>query len=185
MKRIWPEPEIFIEGHLDYEGALAELAIARRTLPNDHRVFALEGYIERRRGRQEEALVSLERAADLDPRNSFILQQIAMSYEDLRRYPAAEAALERARAIDPDDLDVKVARANLDLIWKADTGPLHQLLDEIRAKNPAAIPGVFDSLLTCALAERDTAAAKNALSIWGRILSETMPSDFRAASATL
>ena len=74
-------------GYLDYDGALAELAIARRTLPNDQRVFALEGYIERRRGRQEAALVSLERAADLDPRNSFILQQIAMSYEDLRRYP--------------------------------------------------------------------------------------------------
>jgi TolB-like protein/predicted Ser/Thr protein kinase len=155
-------------GYLDYEGALAELAIARRTLPNDHRVFALEGYVERRRGRQEEALVSLERAAELDPRNSFLLEQLAMSYQDLRRYSAAKATLARARAIDPDDLDVQLASANLELIWNADTRPLHQMLDEIRTKNPAAMPSVSDSLLTCALAERDTTAARNALAALGR-----------------
>ena len=47
--------------------------------------------------------------------------------------------------------------------WKADTGPLHQLIDEIRATNPAAMPQIADWWLTCALAERDVAAAKDAL----------------------
>ena len=59
---------------------LAELEIARQTLPNDARLFELKGYIERRRpgGNQEEALRNFERAIDLDPRNVFILQQTAL-----------------------------------------------------------------------------------------------------------
>ena len=70
-------------GLRDYAGALAELEIARRALPNDPRLFELTGYILRRRGQQEEGLQNLERAVELDPRNFFTLQQIALSYQDL------------------------------------------------------------------------------------------------------
>ncbi|PYS37075.1 MAG: hypothetical protein DMF71_19250, partial [Acidobacteria bacterium] len=51
--------EHLYRGYLDYDGALAELEIARRTLPNDPRVAELTGYIQRRQGKQEEALRSL------------------------------------------------------------------------------------------------------------------------------
>ncbi len=67
-------------GYLDYDGALAELEVAAQTLPNDASVFELKGYIQRRQGKPEEAIRSLERAIDLDPRNSFTLQQIALTY---------------------------------------------------------------------------------------------------------
>src|SRR5207253_1036825 len=65
----------------DYAGALAELEIAQRALPNDPRLFELTGYILRRRGQQQEGLRNLERAVELDPRNLDILQQIALSYQ--------------------------------------------------------------------------------------------------------
>jgi hypothetical protein len=39
---------------------------------------------------------------------------------------------------------------------------LHQMLDSIRATNPAATQSIADGLLICALAERDPVAAKNA-----------------------
>jgi Predicted integral membrane protein len=68
-------------GLRDYAGALAELEIARRALPNDPRLFELTGYILRRRGQQEEGLQNLQRAVELDPRNFFTLQQIALSYQ--------------------------------------------------------------------------------------------------------
>src|SRR6266513_828573 len=51
-------------GLRDYAGALAELEIARRALPNDPRLFELTGYILRRRGQQEEGLRNLQRAAE-------------------------------------------------------------------------------------------------------------------------
>src|SRR4030095_16457176 len=53
-------------GHLDYDGALAELELAAQTVPNDPWIFALKGYIERRQGRWEESTRNLERAIDLD-----------------------------------------------------------------------------------------------------------------------
>ena len=70
-------------GLRDYAGALAELEIARRALPNDPRLFELTGYILRRRGQQEEGLQNLQRAVELDPRNFYTLQQIALSYQYL------------------------------------------------------------------------------------------------------
>ena len=150
-------------GYLDYNGALAELEVARHSLPNDSRIFELTGYIQRRQGRWKESTRNLERAADLDPRNVDILQQIALSYADLRRYADEKLALDRALAIEPNDAEMKETRASADFDWKADTRPLHQTIDSIRATNPAAIPSIAGDWLNCALAERDAVAAKNAL----------------------
>src|SRR5436190_15094090 len=67
-------------GYLNYDAALAELEVARKSLPNDCRVFALVGLIQNRRGKFEEALAELEHATELDPRNVYRLQQVAASY---------------------------------------------------------------------------------------------------------
>jgi TolB-like protein/class 3 adenylate cyclase/Flp pilus assembly protein TadD len=150
-------------GYLDFDAALAELEVAGQTLPNDAGVFELKGYIQRRQGKQEEAVRSLERAIDLDPRNTFTLQQIALSYHHLRRFANEQSVLDRALAIEPNDVDIKVARAFVEFHWKADTRPLHEMLDSIRATNPAATQSIADGWLICALAERDAAAAKNAM----------------------
>jgi TolB-like protein/tRNA A-37 threonylcarbamoyl transferase component Bud32 len=157
--------ENLYRGHLDYDRALAELEVARQSLPNDPMVFELKGYIQRRQGKQQEALQSLERAVDLDPRNFFTLQQIAASYDLLQRYADEAAMLERALAIKPDDLDTKVARALMEVDWKADTRALHRVIDEVRAENPTHVENVADAWLICALAERDATAAKAALSV--------------------
>ncbi|PYJ49089.1 MAG: hypothetical protein DME85_00875, partial [Verrucomicrobia bacterium] len=54
-------------GHLDYDGALAELEVARQTLPNDSGLFETMGFVLRRQGHWEESTRSLERAFELDP----------------------------------------------------------------------------------------------------------------------
>jgi TolB-like protein/Tfp pilus assembly protein PilF len=155
-------------GYRDYDGALAELHIAGKTLPNDARLFELKGYIERRRpGDQEEGLRNLERAIELDPRNIQLLQQASVSYDSLRRYAEEEAILDRALAVEPNNVQTKVARAFVDFDWKANTRLAHQLIDELGAKDPGAIQSVADSWLLCALAERDSAAAANALAAIG------------------
>ncbi len=159
--------ENLYRGHLDYDGALAELELARERLPNDPLVFELKGYIERRRGKQEDALHNLEHAVDLDPRNFFTLQQIAASYDLLRRYPEEANMLDRALGVKPGDIDTKIARALVEIDWKADGRPLHRLIDTIRTSNSADPSDFADAWLTCALVERDVAAARNALSASG------------------
>jgi TolB-like protein/Tfp pilus assembly protein PilF len=150
-------------GLRDYVGAFVELEIARRALPNDPRVFELSGYILRRRGQQEEGLQKIERAAELDPRNFNILQQIALSYLNLRRYAEAIATLDRALAIVPDNVETRTARGLCYVCWKADTRPLHQTIDAILAQGPGAIATAASDWFYCALAERDPETAERAL----------------------
>jgi TolB-like protein/Tfp pilus assembly protein PilF len=150
-------------GQLDYGGALAELEVARQTLPNDARIIRMMGYIQRRQGRWQESTQNLERASDLDPRNTETLQQIALSYGVLHRYADEKSVLDRALAIEPNDLDTKIALAALQFHWKADTQPMHQTIDLIRTADSGAIGGCADEWLNCALAERDVTAVKDVL----------------------
>jgi TolB-like protein/Flp pilus assembly protein TadD/predicted Ser/Thr protein kinase len=155
--------ETLYYGYLDYDGALAELDIARHTLPNEPRFFQLKGYIERRRGHWEECIRNLERAIDLDPRNVDLLQQIALSYGHLGRYSDEKSVFDRVLAIEPNDIETEVESALVELDWKADTQPLHQTIDSIRARNPSAMPDIAVGWLICALSERDDASIKDAL----------------------
>src|SRR5204862_7445896 len=125
-------------GLRDYAGALADLEIARRGLPNDPRLFELTGYILRRRGQQDEGLRNLQRAVEVDPRNFDILQQMAVSYANLRRYAESIAALDRALAIVPNSAETRATHAQFELWWKGDTRPLHQTIDSILAQGPGA-----------------------------------------------
>jgi TolB-like protein/Tfp pilus assembly protein PilF len=150
-------------GLRDYPGALAQLEIARRGLPNDPRLVEVTGYILRRRGQQEEGLQNLQRAAELDPRNFDILQQIALSYQFLGRYADSIAALDRALAIVPDSVETQDVRGLFYFFWKADTRTPLQAIDAILAQEPSAIALAANTWFLCALAERDPAAAERAL----------------------
>ncbi len=152
-------------GYLDYDGALAELEVARQTLPNDPRIFELKGYIEGRRPGSDlsEAIHTLERAIDLDPANIRLLQQTAHRYAYLRRYAGEKSTLDRVLAVAPNDVKTKVMHAFVDLDSKADTSSLHQTINSIRTANPRAIQSIAANWLLCALAERDAPAAKDAL----------------------
>ena len=85
-------------GYLDYDGALAQLEVARQSLPNDARIFQLMGYVQRRQGRWDESARDLERAVELDPHNLETLHQIATNYDLFRSYAEETLVLDRALA---------------------------------------------------------------------------------------
>src|SRR5437588_857452 len=150
-------------GYLNYDEALKELELARKSLPNDSRVSELVGLIKNRRGNFEEGLIELERAMELDPRNVYRLEQIAGSYWFLRHYPEARVAFDRALAIEPNNIQIRMYWAKIDLAWKGDTRAVHEVIDSLRETNPRPIHQVADSWVDCALANGDPAAAKAAL----------------------
>jgi serine/threonine protein kinase/Tfp pilus assembly protein PilF len=155
------------QGYLDYDGALAELEVARRSLPNDSMIFRFMGWIQRRQGRWEESTRNLERALELNPRDVLGLNDTGLNYGMVRRYGEQKSKLDRALTIALNDVGVKAVRAFVEVDWKADTRPLHQVIDEIRATNPAAMRKIAHLWLLCALDERDVAAAKDALLVSG------------------
>ena len=150
-------------GYLNYEAAEVELDLARKGLPNDARIFELRGLIKNRQGKFEDALPDLERAMQLDPRDVYRLEQIAQTYFFLRRYSQAISVWDRALAIEPNNVELRVYRADLEVAWKADPRPLRQVIASIRATNPSMIQQFADSWLLCALADRDLLAARAAL----------------------
>ena len=147
--------------YLDYEKARAELAVAKRALPNNSDIFELTGYIDRRQGLWNESARSLQRALALDPRNFFILQQIALSYQEFRQFRAMAAALDRALVLIPGDLDTRITRASVDLEWRADPRPLRESIRTILAEDPATASDLAAQWFYLALCERDPAAVKS------------------------
>jgi TolB-like protein/Tfp pilus assembly protein PilF len=155
----------FYRCYLDYNRARAELALAQRALPNNSEIFELTGYMDRRQGLWNESARSLQRALELDPRNFFMLQQIALSYQEFRQFGAMAAALDRALVLIPRDLDTRVTRALVDLEWKADARPLHETVRTILAEDPAAAADLAGQWFYVALCERDPAATAQALAV--------------------
>jgi TolB-like protein/Tfp pilus assembly protein PilF len=150
-------------GHLDFEGALAELERARQTLPNNPEIFFAKGAIERRQGRWEESMRNHERALELDPRNVFMLQETAFSYQFCRRYAEQKSLLDRVLTVVPNDVFTKAARAFVEFDSNADTRPLHDVIDSVATTQPGTVSSAGTYWFMCTLAERDTAGANTAL----------------------
>jgi TolB-like protein/class 3 adenylate cyclase/Flp pilus assembly protein TadD len=147
----------------DYDRAREELTLAQKSLPNDPVPFQILGYIDRRQGRWPESIKNLERAIELDPQNSAFLEQIARSYECLRRYADAERALARAIALVPKDVSLTARRAEIELHWHADARLLVSTIQAIIAKDSGQAKNMAELWLNAALYDRDFDAALSAL----------------------
>ena len=156
-------------GYLDYDRARQQLNAALDALPNSAEASLFAAYIDRRQGRWEDSTQNFERASQLDPRDIFILQQLSLNYENLRRYADADAVLDRALAIAPHDVFLQTQRAKIAFNSHADTKPLHTTIQAIVTADQSAAPVVAGEWLLLALYENDTDAAKRAL--------EAMPPD--------
>ena len=153
--------DYYYHGFRDYERARNELAIARRTLPNNAEVLAYTGYVGYRQGRWEEATQNLERAVELDPRNYFTLMQMALCYQPQRRYTDELRIYDRLLTIEPGDPAVQMQKAQVAANWKADIKPFQTTLARLIAENPNVAPDIDDPMF--ALCERTASAAARLL----------------------
>ena len=153
---------VYVAGR-DYDRALSELEIARRSLPNEPLVFLSIARIERRRGQWEESNRNFERALELDPRNFTILQELSLTYESQRRYAEMSATLKRALEIAPNDIPTKVQLAAIPLESRADPKPWRAVVDAIIAADPSSAGALADVCIDLALYERDWPSAQRAL----------------------
>ena len=128
-------------GFRDYGRARSELAVARRTLPNDAEIFLYTGLIDRREGHWDDSTRNLERALELDPHNRFILQQLALSYLAQHRYQDAIRIDDRTLTIVPGDPSTRITRAAVILDWKADIKPYQVTLATLVEEDPRYSPG--------------------------------------------
>ncbi len=106
---------------------------------------------------------NFRQAVELDPRSVETLQQLSYVYQALHRYPEMAAVLDRALEIIPSDVDTRMARAYLELEWRADCRPLHTAIEALLTTNPAAAPALAWWWVNLAFCERDATAVTRAL----------------------
>jgi TolB-like protein/Flp pilus assembly protein TadD len=158
---------VFYHGKRDYARAFQELALASRTLPNSAEVSFLAGTIARRQGHWEDSVKNLEKAYQLDPLNSRIVNGLSVVYDLLRRYDEEAALFDRAAAANPATRNYsQMVRAQIEL-QRGDLKAARALL--------TALPADYDpngaatwTRITLALCERDVDAASRVLTAWNK-----------------
>jgi TolB-like protein/Tfp pilus assembly protein PilF len=153
----------FYYGYLDYDRARDELNIALRTMPNNARIFELNGYIDRRQGHWDDAEHKLERAMELDPRNDGILFGAGFTYLCSRHYNRARGISDRGLTLQTKSNYARLLPAWIDFHQRADCQPWHDVLEKILAENPASARDLTRGRFFVSLYERDPVAAERAL----------------------
>lgn len=153
---------IYYYGERDYARARAEFEIARAGLPNDPAVFLAMGSIERRQGKWHEAIVDLEKAASLSPGDPDMIENLGLTYQAVRDYPAAAKTFDRAVALIPKSFEANSLRAQVDIDWKGDLGRMKKLLANLPA-NYESFGSVTLARFNVAFFERNFAEALSIL----------------------
>ncbi|HMJ05955.1 MAG TPA: tetratricopeptide repeat protein, partial [Chthoniobacterales bacterium] len=109
----------------DFDGALEAFAGAIERGVNRAMSLEFSGYVKRRQGKWDDALAVHAQSAQLDPRNPIIFAEQAETYRCLRRFPEAQAAIDRALAILPNSQNLLAQKAML-----------HQAAGEFEAAAP-------------------------------------------------
>jgi len=113
----------------DYNRAAEVFEAVQRARPNfDPQLL---GYIQRRQGKWEECLATLERAFRINPRDAQIAYELGGAYISLHRFEEAETWLNRALSIFPDHLPAQLQKAAILVLSEGDTGKAKSLLERL------------------------------------------------------
>ena len=107
-------------GDLNFDAALSEFESARRGLPNEMDTYLALGAIKRRQGRWAESTADLEKAANLSPKDSWPLQNLAFNYQMLRDFKKANETVDRGLAISPGSFGLWEIKSKLAWLERGD-----------------------------------------------------------------
>ena len=120
-------------GFRDYDRALLEFQAVVAARPNDAEAHWAESLIHRRKGAWDESAREMERAIELDPKNTNFLWDLADTYDATRRPELALKTFERAKAIH-DDAGLTTEIVNTTLRYSPGTEAGRAVL--VRVENP-------------------------------------------------
>src|SRR5438067_4747777 len=120
-------------GDNDFEAALKEFEIAQRDLPNEAEGYFALGAIQRRLGKWPESTASLEKAASLNPKDSFVFQNLAFNYQMLRKFDDANKAIDRGLKVNPERIGLWEVKSKLAVAEKGDLSVSEQAFEAAKA----------------------------------------------------
>jgi serine/threonine-protein kinase len=117
----------------NYAAALREFQVAQSGLPNEAEVYLGIGGIRRRQGNWAESTANFEKAVDLNPQDTWSLQNLAFNYQMLRNFAAANNIMDRALKVDPNGLGLWEVKARLAVDEKGDLSVAGEALTVINS----------------------------------------------------
>jgi serine/threonine protein kinase len=141
-----------------YDRARDELTMVRRKSPNNPEALFIDAMIGRHQNRWEASLANLQKASELDPRNTEIAFSLWLINFEMRRYSDCERfTMKQAASSKPEDPWVKRKLAETKLA-QGDPIAAQSLLEQIPVEfNPT--PYIWGTRFTAALYLRDYDAA--------------------------
>src|SRR5437764_305539 len=118
-------------GDRDYQRALAEFEIANRGLPNEAQAYMAIGAIQRLQGKWIDSTWYVEKAAELDPKNSSILLNLGYNYMATRNFEAADKIFDRGIEAAPESFGSRALKSELAIRWKGDVSVAEKELASI------------------------------------------------------
>jgi TolB-like protein/Flp pilus assembly protein TadD len=123
-------------GDLDYDRALGEFKIAQSGLPNNAEVLLSLGAIQRRQGKWPESTANFEKAASVNPKDPWVLQNLGINYVAVKNFEAANKTFDRGLALAPKSMGLWAMKSQLAISWNGDLSVAEQGL--------ASVPPDFD-----------------------------------------
>jgi len=117
----------------DYQKALDEFAVAKRSWPNSAEVYMAIASIERRQGKWAESTANFEKAASLSPKDAFVLVNLGDNYRANKNFEAADEIFDRAIEAAPGSLNARGEKGKLALDLKGDFSEIERQLTQIAA----------------------------------------------------
>jgi len=132
----------YYHGHLDYDSALEQFAIARKSQPNNSELLLSIGWVQRRQGKFKKAVVTLKEASELDPLSNKLVVQVGVTLMLLREYAEAERYYDRTISLARDKPTSYYFKARLYLCWQGSTEKARAVLEEVlQFIKPSEEPG--------------------------------------------
>ena len=127
----------------DYQRALEEFALARKSLPNSADVYLAIGAIQRRQGKWAESTANMEKAASLSPKDVILLINLADNYRATDDFERADRLFDRAIEAAPNSVGPRLGKAMLAADLKGDLSEIDTQLVQVESRTQSDAENTF------------------------------------------
>jgi TolB-like protein/Flp pilus assembly protein TadD len=162
----------------NYQSALDEFAIAKKSLPNSADICLAIGAIQRRQGKWAESTANMEKAASVSPKDAFLLMNLADNYRAADDFEHADKLFDRAIEAAPNSVSARTGKAMLAVDLRGDLSEIDKQLAHIQPGATSDAEGTLGRAYLLMLQRRFHDAVAILKQLPGDVRSDDKPKEY-------